>query len=147
MSRLNLTNEVPETEDNLEELIPMYAFNKGELDSYKKLCDDQNAKIKKAMNELHLDELDAGGYTAKITIQHRESVNEDKLLAVMKMFELPCVKTIEVVDMDALEAYLYNNSDKLPEGLAEKLSACKTTNEVVTLKVGVTKQKKVKSDG
>lgn len=141
MSRLNLTED-PTTELSLEELIPEYAENKSELDSYKKICDKENAQIKDLMLAQGLDEKDAGGYTAKRSVSVRETLNEAKLMEVLKKYNVPgIIKTKEYVDMDALEAYLYG-ADMLSTAFATDLEACKEKTEIVTLRVSVTKKKK-----
>ena len=123
--------------EQLNELIPQYAFNKGELDSYKKLCDKDNATIKALMQEDNLDEYDTKTHTAKISVQHRQTMNEDKLLDVVKdMHRFDLIQTKEYVDMDLLEKAIYNGEIK-----AEELESCMSTKEVVTLKVSVRKEK------
>lgn len=123
--------------EQLKELIPQYAFNKGELDSYKKLCDKDNALIKALMQEDNLNEFDTDTYTAKISVQQRQSIDEDKLLDIVKDMDRPdLIKTKEYVDMDLLEKAIYNE-----EINANDLSTCMNTKEVVTLKVMVRKEK------
>ena len=117
--------------EQLNELIPNYAFNKNEMDSYKKLCDRDNTIIKALMKEEGLDNYNQGDYTAKISIQQRQTLNEDKLLDVIKdMDRLDLIKTKEYVDMDLLEKALYNG-----EIDAGDIDSCMTIKEVVTLKV------------
>ena len=129
--------------EELEQLIPKYALNKGELDSYKKLCDADGNRIKQLMTENDEDEFTAAGYTAKKIIQHRETMVEERLLKLFHSVEgiehLGLIKTKEVVDFDALEAALYNA--ELPTEVLEQLDSCRETKEVVTLKV-TTKRKK-----
>ena len=138
MARLNL-NENPTLNISLEELIPMYAQNKAELDSYTQLCKEENESIKAQMLELGQDKYSAGGYTAKRTVSQRESLNEDKLMAVILKHGIKdVIKTKEYVDMDALENYLYHN--EMTSSLAADLESCKSKTEVVTLRV--TKDKK-----
>lgn len=138
MARLNLDNSVTEFIP-LDELIPMYAHNKNELDSYTQLCKEENESIKAQMLELGQEVYNAGEYTAKRTVSQRESLNEDKLMAVIIKHGIKdVIKTKEYVDMDALENYLYNN--EMTSSLAADLDSCKTKTEVVTLRV--TKQKK-----
>ena len=123
--------------EQLNELIPQYAFNKGELDSYKKLCDKDNATIKALMQEDNLDEYDTKTHTAKISVQNRQTMNEDKLLDIVKdMNRFDLIQTKEYVDMDLLEKAIYNGEIK-----AEELESCMSTKEVVTLKVSVRKEK------
>lgn len=115
----------------LKELIPQYAFNKNELDSYKKLCDKDNAVIKQLMQEDEVNEFDTGLYVAKMSVQQRQTMNEDKLLELIKDIERPdIIKTKEYVDMDLLEKAIYNG-----EIDAGDLDSCMNTKEVVTLKV------------
>ena len=122
--------------EQLKDLIPQYAFNKNEMDSYKKLCDGGNAKIKKLMAEEKLNNFDAGSHSAKITVQNRQIMNEDKLLETIKKLDRPdLIKTKEYVDMDLLEKALYNN-----EIDAKELDSCVTTKEIITLKVSMNKE-------
>ena len=124
--------------EQLNELIPIYALNKNELDSYKKLVDRDNAIIKSLMKEEKLDEWDTEKHTAKISVSQRQTMNEDKLLDVIKTMDRPdLIKTKEYVDMDLLEKALYNG-----EINPKELDICMTTKEVVTLKVSARKEKK-----
>lgn len=142
MSRINLSlTDEPSNSSNLDELVAKYAFNKGELDSYTKLCKEENEQIKKALVELGEDEYSSGGYTVKRIVAVKESMNEAKLLEVLRQngIEAP-IKTREYVDMDALEAYLYNNTPSVD--LARQLENCRTTTETVQLRLSKTKEKK-----
>lgn len=147
MSRLNLspTNE-PSKELNhiqakLEELIPNYVLNKNELDSYTKICKDENEQIKAMLVELGENEYSVDGYTAKRVVAVKESMNEAKLLEVLRQNGIDvAIKTREYVDMDALEAYLYNN---IPSAdLARQIESCRTTTETVQLRISKAKAKK-----
>ena len=66
----------------LDTLIPQFAANKREQDSYKKLCDKEGAEIKAIMQSFVLPHYEAGGYRATYTIQKRESINEELLLEI-----------------------------------------------------------------
>ncbi len=143
MSRLNLNDTEPSSTPNesLEELIPKYALNKSELDSYTKICKEENEQIKTALVELGENEYSAGGYTVKRIVAVKESMNEEKLLAVLKQNGIDvAVKTREYVDMDALEAYLYNNTPSAE--LARQIDACRVTSETVQLRLSKTKVNK-----
>ena len=121
-------------EHTLDELIPRYAQNKVELDSYKELCDQDSAIIKKQMGDADLKKYSAGGYVATRSVSVREKVDEDKLIEVIKKHNLPgIVKTKEYVDMQALEKYLYDN--ELTQEFAEDFSRCREETEVVSLRV------------
>jgi hypothetical protein len=144
MSRLNLTEEKDyETTGGLtlEELIPSYYLNKRELDSYKKICDTSNAKIKDLMLAANENEHQVGDLVAKRTVVTKESMSEDKLMAVLHKYNIDgIIKTREYVDMDALESYMYNN--ELSPEIASDLASCVTTTEVVQLRVTRKKSKK-----
>lgn len=144
MGRLNLsTEEVTMRPATLDELIPSYAENKIELDNYKKICDGQNAEIKKRLEELGENEYTAGGYVAKRTVSERESMNEERLLEMLKKHNVPgVIKTKEYVDMDALEGYLYNT--ELSDEMAADLDSCREVKEVVQLRISKEKKKKEK---
>jgi len=124
----------------LEELIPQYASNKAEMDDYKKICDRENAQIKDMMFAEGLDEKEAGGYVAKRTVQHRETMNEAKLLEIAHQFGIPeIVKTKEYIDFDALENAIYNG--KISQDILLEMDKAKEVKEVVTLRVTKIKKK------
>lgn len=127
--------------ESLEELIPRYAFNKGELDNFTKICKAENEQIKTKLIEIGESEYSAGGYTVKRIVATKESMNEAKLLEVLRQNGIDvAIKTKEYVDMDALEAYLYNNAPSAD--LARQLESCRTTTETVQLRLSKTKAKK-----
>lgn len=143
MGRLNLSEEVTMRPATLDELIPMYAENKAELDKYDKMCKAQNADIKRQLEEMGEDEYTAGGYVVKRSVSERESINEERLLEMMKKHNVPgVIKTKEYVDMDALEAYLYNVV--MSTEMAADLDSCREIKEVVQLRISKEKKKKEK---
>lgn len=143
MGRLNLSTEEDMRNATLDFMIPLYAENKAEFDYYKKICDQQNAHIKEQMKELGEDEYTAGGYTAKYIVSERESMNEVRLLEMLKKHNIEgVIKTREYIDMDALENYLYNT--ELSDDLAADLATCREVKEVVQLRISKEKKKKEK---
>ena len=121
-----------ETGKTLDELIPEYFSVKEEMDSCKKLCDEMNADIKAKMTDV--SSYTTNGYTAKITIQKRESFNEGKLLETLKNIgATDAIKTKEYVDMDVLESLIFNNV--IPAENLPKIGDCKEVKEVTVLKV------------
>lgn len=142
MARISLSpNEPSAVNESLETLIPQYAANKSELDSYTKICKEENEQIKAALVELGENEYSAGGYTVKRIVAVKESMNEEKLIEVLRQNGLDvAIKTREYVDMNALEAYLYNNEPSAD--LARQLESCRTTTETVQLRLSKTKAKK-----
>lgn len=143
MARIKLAETEPSKvlDVSLEELIPQYAMNKIELDSYTKICKEENEQIKAKLVELGENEYSAGGYTVKRVVAVKESMNEAKLLEVLKQNHIDvAVKTKEYVDMDALEAYLYNNMPSAD--LARQIESCRTTSETTQLRLSKTKVSK-----
>jgi hypothetical protein len=139
MARLNLE---PAT-ISLEDLIPKYYEDKSSMDTLKKVCDAENSQIKDLLREQGIDTYEANGYKAKRTVSCRESLNEERLLEVIRKHGIEgVIKTKEYVDMDELESYLYNHESTTE--LATDLASCKTTTEVVQLRV--TKAKKKEED-
>lgn len=142
MSRINLSSQEPSSNnESLEELIPRYAMNKNELDSYTKICKEENEQIKAALVELGENEYSAGGYTVKRIVAVKESMNEARLIEVLRRNGIhTALKIKEYVDMDALEAYLYNN---IPSAdLARQIDSCRVTSETVQLRLSKTKASK-----
>ena len=120
--------------NNLEELVVRYALNKNELDSYKKICDRENAEIKARMAELDMNEVLAGDYVAKLTIQKRESMDEDMLLEILRNNDYTdIIRTKEYVDMDLLEREIYNGN--IDSDTLVAMQKCKSVKEVPTLKI------------
>lgn len=126
---------------DLDELIPQYALNKSELDSYKKLCDRENAQIKAVMKDFALQHYEAGGYKATYSVSNRETMNEEKLLDIAHNFGLhKIIKTKEYIDFDALEKAIYDG--EISEEMLLEMDKAKESKEVVTLRVSKIKGEK-----
>ena len=121
----------------LNELANAYYANKQELDNYKKLCEDENTKIKQGMTALGVTEVTLlGGKKAlRMTTTMKYEVNEPKMLQVLKRYNVPAVKTVEVIDEDALEKFLYNADPEQYKDLLGELDRCKEEKPVVSLRV------------
>ena len=127
----------------LEQLIPQYAQNKSELDSYKKICDKENARIKELMQESRETKKTAGGYTATYIVSTRDTMNEEKLLNIAHKYNIQdIIKTREYIDFDALENAIYKGQIIQPALL--EMETAKESKEVVTLRI--TKAKKEKEE-
>ena len=134
--------------NDLDTLIPQYAENKAELDSYKKICDKENAEIKAVMADFALQHYEAGGYKATYSVSQRESMNEEMLISMftsvpgfVKVAEqYGIVKTKEYIDYDALENALYNNA--MSNDQVIEMNKAREVKEVVTLRVTKVKEKK-----
>lgn len=126
----------------LDSLIPQYAANKREKDSYEKLCAAENAQIKAIMQEYVVQHYEVGGYKATYTIQKRETVDEEMLLEILKR-NGECegiIKTKEYIDFDALENAIYHNL--IPEDILAQMAEATEVREIPTLKVTKIKEKK-----
>ena len=123
---------------DLDELIPRYAANKAEADSYKKLCEKENAEIKSIMKSFVVQAYQAGGYKASYSVSKRESMNEEMLLQIAHMHGIPeIVKTKEYIDYDALEHAIYNG--QISDEVLMEMDKAKEVKEVVTLRVSKVK--------
>lgn len=150
--KLNANQNEPEYEvpELLDDLIPNYALNKKELDTYKKVCDTVGAKIKDLMFAANKDEYRAGDWVAKRTVVHKETLDEARLIPVLRKYDIPgIIKTKEYVDMDALEAYLYNMYkdetrllDDSVGAISRDIANCREVKEEVRLTVKAAKKKK-----
>lgn len=116
----------------LENEINKFYQSKIELDNYKAITDQSNKLIKDLMAELDIKEYSTDeGNIAKLIIQNRESFNEIALIDRLKELGITKpIKTVEVIDYEVLEDVIYNN-----ELDATKLTDCKQSKEVITLKV------------
>lgn len=130
-------------QNKLDELIPNYAMNKMELDSYKKICDKESAEIKSIMLDSDLSEYISKNYKATCIVSNRETINEDMLLSILRnsdVKDLDIIKTKEYVDFDALESAIYNN--EIPKDVLLEMDRAKDSKEVVTLRISRIKENK-----
>ena len=128
----------------LSGLVASYGENKTELDTLDKECKKQNAKIKELMIALKRDEYESGGYVAKYSVQHRESMNEDKLLELLSKdyqyyLDLGIIRQKDYIDSDALEDAIYH--EKIEKDVLLEMDKCRETKEVPTLKIVKIKEK------
>lgn len=132
-----------ETSENvqvdLSSTINSYVLHKQQLEELKKLCDSENAQIKEYMKENNIESYDDGnGHTVKYSVQERTSMNEAKLLKVMKDNGVNYViKTQEYVDSDLLEKALYNN--ELSEDVQRQIAECNEVKYVPQIRLSKTK--------
>lgn len=127
---------------DLGELIDKYAINKNELDSYKKLCDEDNKKIKDMMIEADLKNWSTSSFKASCSTSVRQTFDEGKLIMFFKSENIPdslgIIKTREYIDEDALEAAIYNGL--IPEETVKHIGDYMTEKTVYTLKVSKVKE-------
>lgn len=118
----------------LEEKIKYYFDQKTILDTVKKDVDKYNNEIKIEMGDK--DTVEFEDLIAKKTVSVRETLNETKLLTLIKSWNIPTediIKTKEYIDMDALENAIYNGF--ISQEQLEQMSTVKDSKEVITLKV------------
>ena len=124
-------------EQELNDLIEAYGLNKTELDSYKDLCDRENAEIKSIMAEADMKKFDSASYTATYSVQHRTTMNEDKVINVIHAHDIPdslgIIKVKEYIDEDALESAIYKGL--IPDEIVKEIGECVTVKEIPTLKL------------
>ena len=122
--------------ERLTELLPIYYTQKSEMDSIKKVVDEENTEIKALMRESNLSEFVAGDIKATCSDSERQDFIEEALISKLKEMKVPgIVKKKEYVDMDALENAIYNGKID-----AAALADCQTKKEVVTLRVSKIKK-------
>lgn len=118
----------------LKKRIDEYGRLKAMADSYKKDADACNKEIKALMAKDNLEEECGEHYKVIYYVQNKQSLNEEKALDILKRAGVTkCVKTVEVLDSDALESMLYNG--ELPNTVVMELSSCRTSKQVPALKV------------
>lgn len=135
-------SKVPNT-DRLLELIPKYGDDKNVLDEYTKICKSENDEIKSIMSEEGVDSMTAGGYKVTYSVSTRQTMNEDKLLALLQdkvSAESGIIKTKKYIDMDMLEKAIYNGA--IPKEVIIEMDNCREKKEVATLRISKAKEKK-----
>lgn len=124
---------------DLDTLIPQYAANKSEMESYKKICDRENTEIKAIMKSFVVPSYETGGYKATYIVSKRETMNEERLLEIAHQYGISeIVKTKEYIDYDSLEKAIYDG--KIPNEILLEMDKAKETKEVVTLRVSKVKE-------
>lgn len=132
----------------LDDIVADYGKLDEQAKLLKKEVDTEKDLIKSMMCESNLTEYTAGGFTVKYSVSERTTVDEVKMLNVLKQdwverfgsMECPYIKTIEVIDEDALESALYKGD--IPENVMAELNNCQEVTEVVKLTCGRQKKKK-----
>ena len=117
--------KIEEGKMSLEQLVSRYFINKKEEAKYKKVCDADNAEIKKLITskKQYLVEdpadkkKDHRSYTTKdgivvdYFVKQSRSMNEEALAVFLKEKGYStAIKTVEVVDMKEVEHLIYNGS-------------------------------------
>lgn len=100
--------------------------------SLEKSLEALDKKIKSHLLELGEKEYAASGFTFKMGVQDRSTMNEEKLVALLKEkgLDTKAVKTVEIGDPDAVAECI-----KTGELTVEELSECKNPNIINTMTV------------
>lgn len=123
----------------LKDYINYFALEKVKFDACKKRVELYNRKIKEIMTNNNLSTAESEDYVCKKIVSTRESLNEDKLLKILKENEIDgAIKTKEYVDLDVLESMLYSN--ELDSDITSKINQCFSTKEVVSLRISDKKE-------
>lgn len=124
---------------SISELIPQYGLHKDELDSLKKIVDEENKSIKSLLKQSGEVSKESDGWAVKLIVQKRESMNEAKLLEIAHQFGIPeIVKTKEYIDFDALEKAIYDH--KISTEVLVEMDKAKEVKEVETLRISKLKK-------
>ena len=147
MARIKLdtadaVQEFAEVSSDIQELAAAWVANKVEADSYADIVKKQGDSLKAMMAQMDLTKITpTPGYTVSRVESTTVKFDQAKLLAVLKANGLnDMVETVEVVNMDALETYLYRN--QISPELATALDACKNSVTSVALRLNKSKARK-----
>lgn len=122
------------------DLINDYGDRDTQIKSLKRLCDEEKEQIKEYLAEHGQDNYSTGHYTVSRIVAEQETLNEEKLLPILKSYwatthgsvECPYIKTKEYIDMDKLEEAIYQK-ELTPNVLAE-MDACREVKTTVALR-------------
>ena len=131
MGRLKL--ETTERKLTLEELVPLYGEKNTECNALKKEVAELNSELKTAIKDAKQQNKDIkiGGWKCTLSVSEDVKINEDRLLLVLKTYEVPAVRTREYIDFDELERLIYAGS--VSQDVLLEMDACneKTTKDVL----------------
>lgn len=125
---------------DLTELINVFGETKTTADALKKECDEYSKDIKDRMSKNMSYEVSTDKFTAKLSNIETKSFDEPKLLMKLKSMgdiAKSVIRTVEVVDMTALENAIYNR-----EIDASALTDCQIVKTQQRLTVTKIKNKK-----
>ena len=122
----------------LDNLVSSYGKHDEQLKDIKKVCDSEKDELKSLMNEEY-NKHTSGGYTVSYRTSEKTSVDESKMLEVLKRdwvakngsMACPYIKMRPYIDMDELENAIY--AGEIPKETLLELDGCKTTTKVVSI--------------
>lgn len=131
-----------------EEQVKLYCEQKTEESRLNKSNKQLNATLKQILIEQvakdkNATDITAGKYTVHLVIKQTEDIDEVKMLSILKDFwkstkgeeKCPFIGTVEYIDMDALESFMYK--EELPKEVILALDGCRTKKEdmAITYKI------------
>lgn len=123
---------------DLKNLIESFGEKNEIVKSLKKETDVLNTQIKDIMSKNANAIVDTEHFTAKYSVVTTESFDEERLISRLKeLGKSSVIKTVEVVDMEALENAIYNG-----QIAGADLADCKVSKSTQKLVVSVRKEKK-----
>ena len=131
----------------LEEQVTQYCEQKEQESILSKSNKKLNDEIKRTLIESNQKDATFGKYTVKLESRTSENVDDVKMLAVLKAFwesehkgeKCPFIATVEVLNPDALEEFMYKT--ELPESVILDLDKCRTVTTTTALKYSIKKEK------
>ena len=122
------------------DLINDYGDRDAQIKSLKRLCDEEKEQIKNFLAQEGYEYFSTDYYTVSRVVSERETLNEEKLIPILKSYwitthgsmECPYIKTKEYIDMDKLEEAIYQK-ELTPNVLAE-MDTCREVTTVVALR-------------
>ncbi len=131
---------------DLQKVIDKYLEEDQQKKSLEKELKNKNVFIKSKLAELGEDIYETNIAKAAISYQHRNSMNEDKCIEILKQnckkeVLVDVIKTKEYVDYEALESLIYNGKIA-----AQKLEPAQSETIITTLKVTALKKKESKNE-
>ena len=130
------------------ERVAQYAKLDAEIKEKTKVLNTEKEEIKTYMIDNKVDEEEADGYKVQCVKSTRTTTDEQKMMEIVKNFwhsthgseQCPYLKTVIVLDTDALETALYHND--FPKEVMEELNGCITSTPSYALKCSKIKNKK-----
>lgn len=135
---------------NTEEQIKLYCEQKNEESRLNKSNKQLNESLKQILIEQvkkdkNATDITAGKYSIHLVVKQSEDIDESKMLSVLKDFwqktkgeeKCPFIGTVEYLDMDALEAFMYK--EELPKDVIIALDGCRIKKESTSLTYKIAK--------
>ena len=130
------------------ERITQYGKLDSQMKSLKTTLDKEKDEIKSYMMENAIDSYSSDEYKVQCVKSTKTAMNEVNAMNLLKEFwkkehdteECPFVKTVEVLNHEALESALYH--EELPGEMIQKLNACIIMTDTYALKCSKIKNRK-----